>query len=478
MSSTPRPTIWRSTRRTVLALFGLLTLMSCGGEVDGVGSSGTGITTSGIQIGTITGFGSVIVEGNSYDSTAATIQIDRNPTLPSTIGESSLRLGMRVELGFDASERAQTVVTRPEVIGVIQTRSGNTLTVAGQTVRSNAVPGVDTVLEGVESIDDLQAGDRIEVHGVREPVTETLVATRIERLDSAGTQVRIAGTASNVAADQRSLVIGGLGISLANNAVVLPSGAQLANGQRVTVWSASGLNAGGTLSAQAIRVDPEPTPGGAAQPLRTAGIVRELATGQSRFVVGQRQVIYSAGTRFFGGAATDLANGAAVTVRGTLQGAQLVASEIRLQRQASDSKVVVEGAVSNFVSLASLLVRDTRIDASGATIVFSGGTAVQIQPGAVIRVEGSVVNDVLVPTLITIRRAASASATVQTEGVVAAVLPTLRTFRVNGVSVVLNSATVVDGNLTDLRLGAQVRVTGSFGSGQLQAATLRVRPRD
>jgi hypothetical protein len=478
MSSTQRPTIGRSTRRTVLAVFGLLMLMSCSGEVDGVGSSGTGITTSGIQIGTITGFGSVIVEGNSYDSAAATIQIDRNPTLPTTVGESSLRLGMRVELGFDASERAQTVVTRPEVIGVIQTRSGNTLTVAGQTVRSNAVPGVDTVLEGVESIEDLQAGDRIEVHGVREPATETLVATRIERLDSAGTQVRIAGTASSVANDQRSLVVGGLEVRLANNAVVLPPGAQLANGQRVTVWSASGLNAGGTLSAQAIRVDPEPTPGGAAQPLRTAGIVRQLATGQSSFVVGQRQVIYSAGTRFIGGAATDLANGAAVAVRGTLQGAQLVASEIRLQRQASDRKVVVEGAVSNFVSLASLLVRNTRIDASGATIVFSGGTAGQIQSGAVIRVEGSVVDDVLVPTMITIRSAAIASDTVQTEGVVAAVFPALRTFRVNGVNVVLSDATVVDGNLTDLRLGAQVRVTGPVGSAPLQAATLRVRPRE
>jgi hypothetical protein len=232
------------------------------------------------------------------------------------------------------------------------------------------------------------------------------------------------------------------------------------------------------LSAQTIRVDPEPTPGGAAQPLRTAGIVRQLATGQSSFVVGQRQVIYSAGTRFIGGAANDLANGAAVAVRGTLQGAQLVASEIRLQRQASDRKVVVEGAVSNFVSLASLLVRNTRIDASGATIVFSGGTAGQIQSGAVIRVEGSVVDDVLVPTLITIRSAAIASDTVQTEGVVAAVFPALRTFRVNGVNVVLSDATVVDGNLTDLRLGAQVRVTGPVGSAPLQAATLRVRPRE
>jgi hypothetical protein len=259
---------------------------------------------------------------------------------------------------------------------------------------------------------------------------------------------------------------------------VLPSGAQLANGQRVTVWSASGLNAGGTLSAQAIRVDPEPTPGGASQPLRTAGVVRQLATGQSSFVVGQRPVIYGADTRFIGGAASDLANGMAVRVRGTLQGAQLVAAEIRLLRQASDSKVVIEGAVSNFVSLASLLVRDTRVDASGATIVFSGGTAAQIQSGAVIRVEGSVVNDVLVPTLITIRSAATASTTVQTEGVVAAVFPTLRTFRVNGVSVALSNATVIDGNLTDLRLGAQVRVTGTFGSGQLQAATLRVRPRE
>jgi hypothetical protein len=478
MSSTQRPTTWRRTGLTVAALFGLVMLMSCGGEADGIGSGGTGITTSGVQIGTITGFGSVIVEGNSYDSAAATIQIDRNPTLPTAIGESSLRLGMRVELGFDASEKAQTVVTRPEVIGVIQTRSGNTLTVAGQTVRSNAVPGVDTVLEGVESIDELQVGDRIEVHGVREPATETLVATRIERLDSAGTQVRITGTASNVAADQRSLVIGGLGVGLASNAVVLPSGVQLANGQRVTVWSASGLDAGGTLSAQAIRVDPEPTPGGASQPLRTAGIVRQLATGQSSFVVGQRPVIYGADTRFIGGAASDLANGVAVRVRGTLQGAQLVAAEIRLLRQASDSRVVIEGTVSNFVSLASLLVRDTRVDASGATIVFSGGTAAQIQSGAVIRVEGSVVNDVLVPTLITIRSAATASATGQTEGVVAAVFPTLRTFRVNGVSVALSNATVIDGDLTDLRPGAQVRVTGTFGSGQLQAATLRVRPRE
>jgi hypothetical protein len=112
---------------------------------------------------------------------------------------------------------------------------------------------------------------------------------------------------------------------------------------------------------------------------------------------------------------------------------------------------------------------------------FSGGLASQIGNGAIVRVEGFLTNDQLVPTRVVIRNAStgsSGSGSVDTEGVVAQLSVLQRTLRVNGVIVRWTPGTVIDGQLSDLRLGVEVRARGSIVGGELQATELRIRARD
>ena len=69
----------------IISLF-MFTLASCGGG-GSAGIGGTGITSGG----TITGFGSIFVNGVKYDTSGSTITIDDN-----IVDESALKLGMFV----------------------------------------------------------------------------------------------------------------------------------------------------------------------------------------------------------------------------------------------------------------------------------------------------------------------------------------------------------------------------------------------
>ena len=71
-----------------------LALAGCGGGSDGVGSGGTGTFSSG----TITGFGSIIVNGVRYDDSGSRV-LDAGGR---TRSSADLRLGMVVEI--EASE--------------------------------------------------------------------------------------------------------------------------------------------------------------------------------------------------------------------------------------------------------------------------------------------------------------------------------------------------------------------------------------
>jgi hypothetical protein len=233
--------------------------------------------------------------------------------------------------------------------------------------------------------------------------------------------------------------------------------------------------------AQILKLESEAAPSAPGQGLRVAGVVRQSNPAAATFVVGQRTVRWDAATRFVGGTSSDLANAVPVRVRGTWLGADLLASEIRFQLTRNDARIDIDGAVSDFVSLASFKVRGTRVDASGAGVNFSGGLASQIGNGAIVRVEGFLTNDQLVPTRVVIRNAStgsSGSGSVDTEGVVAQLSVLQRTLRVNGVIVRWTPGTVIDGQLSDLRLGVEVRARGSIVGGELQATELRIRARD
>jgi len=163
-------------------------LVSCGGTTTpvagGVGSGGTGS-------GTVSGFGSVIVDGNRYDDSDASVL---KLMLDGTEASASVLLGQHVVVQFDADSKAQSIHIRPQLVGVV-TRLVDPIQgraeVNGQPVRvlseDDTTPlGKATWLNGYDSRDALQPGDEVEVHGFwytnAQGQTE-LAATRLDKLN-------------------------------------------------------------------------------------------------------------------------------------------------------------------------------------------------------------------------------------------------------------------------------------------------------
>jgi hypothetical protein len=153
-----------TTLRLLTSLLLTALLSACGGGGGGGGTSmaggigGTGITSTG----TVTGFGSVFVNGVEFRTAGATITINDNTNRP----ESELRVGMVVEGKgtLDASGKtgaATSILFRDNAQAQIQSIDlvNNTIVVLGQTVTVDN----NTVFAGtgVAAITDLQANDLV-----------------------------------------------------------------------------------------------------------------------------------------------------------------------------------------------------------------------------------------------------------------------------------------------------------------------------
>lgn len=193
----PSP-LWRA-RHALWALATAFLLCACGGGVSvadggGVGSGGTGVT-----YGTVSGFGSVIVDGVHFDDSSADVQTEDN-----TVTEA--RLGQSVVVTHDAQRKASRIEVRAQLRGPVGTLGTSSLSVAGYAV--DVIPAADpsrqaTVVQDEQgnSVDVSALHGDVEVHGVWLPVGTTyrLAATRIEQLAASAPRVLISGVVTQVA---------------------------------------------------------------------------------------------------------------------------------------------------------------------------------------------------------------------------------------------------------------------------------------
>src|SRR5512147_1592103 len=74
-------------------------LAGCGGGggemVARIGSGGSGAPVSA-GVGTVNGFGSIIVNGQHYDETSAQVFVDERPDVPSAASVDAIRLGSQI----------------------------------------------------------------------------------------------------------------------------------------------------------------------------------------------------------------------------------------------------------------------------------------------------------------------------------------------------------------------------------------------
>jgi len=172
----------------------------------------------------------------------------------------------------------------------------------------------------------------------------------------------------------------------------------------------------GDLLATRVEISSTIAPGA---PLEVTGTVAAFDPAAKTFAIGAQVVDFSqVGAAFL---PSGLANGVVADVHGTMVGAggRLVASGISVVSTAvpgsENSKVEVEGVVTDFASLASFRVNGQLIDARSATV--AGGTAAMLGNGAKVEVEGQLTQGVVSASKIAIDQEAEIELDAKVEAV-------------------------------------------------------------
>lgn len=191
--------------RRLLAALGAALLTACGGggglDVAGVGSGGSGVAS-----GSVTGFGSVIVDGVEYDDSAAARQAEGADGSKSNV---AVKLGQRVRVLYAAGQVATQIEVQAQLVGPVTAAPGvdGVLTVLGQRVRvvtgtADATQSSPTVLDGYASAANIAAGDEVEAHGAwaydSATASNVLVATRIEKRADRPDPVQLGGVVTAI----------------------------------------------------------------------------------------------------------------------------------------------------------------------------------------------------------------------------------------------------------------------------------------
>lgn len=457
-----------------LAGAGLILVTACGG---GGGTGGTGAAAQSDESvsGTVTGFGSVIVDGVRYDDSTARVVRDDDPSREQEVTSSGIKLGMRVELSSSGSQ-ARTITIGAEVVGRITSLTATGFVVAGQTVQVSADPSSPTVFEGASGLSVLVVGDRVEVHGQRD-APGVVIASRIERRSASALPfVRVVGSVSALDATGSVFSLGGLTVGY-SGAIVLPAGAALANGQRVVVWS-DVAPVGDRLTAKVVRI--KRVQAVENDRMRVGGRILAVDLAARTFTIDGLPVDAS-GATFNRGTAADLINGRRVQVRGTWANGRLVASEVRFFRDQGDGEAEMTGVIANHVGVASFTVRGVPVDASGAGVEFKNGTAATLANGVAVKIHGSVDGGVVKAREVEFLAAGTVPAGGQAsdgsiEGAIYDVSTEQRAFRLNGALIRWSTATVFDdGSSQALTNGALVEVHGSVVNGEVIATRIEFK---
>ncbi len=289
-----------------------------------------GIGRTGVAMGPISTFGSVVVNGVRYDTSSAVFTVNglSGSQDDLSVGHVVIVSGTIDDNGVDGD--ANEVNFDDNVKGPVQSidRAMNQIIVLGQTVLINPETSFDDSISPA-SIDGLAIDDIVEVSGLVD-VTGRITATRIE-LKPAGTEFEVLGTVSahdmaNALFNINDLVVDYSGATLDND---FPGG-QISNGDFV---EAKGMSlVGGTLIAREVELKN-------ALPDVEDGVHVEIQGFITRFVsaadfdVTGLPVTTTASTVYEGGVEGDLGLNVKVEVEGDVNsGGVLVATKVDIRR--------------------------------------------------------------------------------------------------------------------------------------------------
>ncbi len=326
----------------VASIVFLIQLAGClqGGAATAVASlvTGGGVHGTGISLGPIAAFGSVIVNGTRYDTSSAVFLINEQ-----TASQQDLAIGQIIRVESDENDDALLVEYVETVKGPIQSINlvNNTFTALGQTVQVTATTTFDDI-----ALSALLVGDIVEISGMRDE-NQVIQASYVDKEDGALTY-QVTGIISDLNATTFKVA----------NLTVMHNDPSLVNGMLVDVIGLASDFDGATLIASDIRpgfgLDPEE-----GEEIEVEGFITDF-TNTSLFEVNGTIIQTNSNTQVENGTLNDLALGVKVEVEGSVtQGGVLLAEKIEIEPESElEIEAVVEAidAASNTITIAGVTV--------------------------------------------------------------------------------------------------------------------------
>lgn len=461
-----------------------LMLSACGGGGGGTSAStSTQAGTTSVS-GTVTGFGSVIVDGVRIDDSGVTASAD---TEDDSVLPVEIKIGQHVEVEHDGGNVARSIRVTAEVKGLVSAvdATGGAITVMGQrvVVNSDATLGPVTVFEApYQGIADVVVSDAVEIHGLVKLDTSGrsfIQATRIEKKQSLSAN-RVRGIVASLSTTARTFMLGDLQVSYAS-ANVTPTSRTLANGDEVAVWiPANATPVNGVLGATKVKIRDN---SGTSQnhAAHVGGAVSNLDATAKTFVVNGVRVDASQATiNPSGKGFADIVNGAYVRVQGAfVTGGALRASSVTLRaaEQGSGREVELHGSILNYQSGANFMVRGLNIDASTARVTCPSGTS--LANGLQVEVEGRLTAPGrIIATELSCENVQEGRTVMEREGIAGNVNASAKTFSIamggaGAMTVQWSDATLFVGVAAGALDGKRVEVEGTMSAGTFRASKIK-----
>ncbi len=363
------------TRRSWIVL-ATSALTGCGGG--GVGSGGglgggstasvPGTGGTGIYQGAINGFGSVIVNGVTYDNAQAVMRIN-----DAVVSQAALRLGMVATVRGErvagtALGTASSIDVWTIAQGLVSEVSDHGFKVAGMTILTTAA----TWLYGFTPGAPLSNGQYVSVWGLQaDEDGHTWTASCVV----ASTATTDAVSSGRVKVDDGKRTLNGIRLtgtvanSLADEALTRVQGTWASNGS-LNVMSAKTID-----SALYLQQEGE---------VEIEGLVTTVPTATG-FMLGS--ITVQATPSMVSPTGALIAQGSRVEVYGAWQGGVLKATKVELEDQETPGTIEIKAPFQQFTSLADFVMQGQRCNATGV-VLSQKTTAALSTVGAIFKVQG------------------------------------------------------------------------------------------
>lgn len=340
----PQSTPENTTRAWWAPLAGLLatglvaSLVACGGgggSSAGVGTGGTG----SFAVGSISGLGSIIVNGVRYDDSSASVE-DDDGTAGST---SSLSIGQVVEVhgsvnSDGVSGKATRVTYYSELRGPVTAINvgAGTVTVFGQVVKVTPT----TVFLGASDLTGLAVGNVVEVYGLPD-ASGVITATRINReantISAYSSDFRMRGVISGLSgtAPNQRFTMGTVTVQLDSSTDVHDVNGTIVDGAFAKVRLDKTVNLDGSYTAVRVQIKTR-TFDSDVQKAELEGLVSEFTSASAAFKVNGYPAQLGSSVTYEGGVVGDLADGVRIEAKGVVTGGVLIVGKVEFKNESDD----------------------------------------------------------------------------------------------------------------------------------------------